>query len=1146
MTTTSSPSSALAILVAICAALLSGCHNSNDSNPSGAGITPPPNPPQAIGKFDPLPGIRLAITEVAGGGGVGRAQPGDFLTVRFTARTAAGADLNVAGLEAGAIYVSGPTTNYQRVIAEQTDLRSASVLEEGGIWRYTFKVAIPATYLPPLNDSTSFGPEDGELQGQALQAGTYTVGIELQTHYVNGSSSYVDAGAAVADFLVGDASALSPRQVVGNDNCNVCHTELRVHDGRRKDVRLCVLCHTAGAEDSNASGATPGVSIEFKVMVHRLHNGSHLPSVLGVSVANDGSRRYPGDAGAVPPQPLVFADDEGATADFSNVNFPVFPNFNIAMPKDAGYSALSSVDPDGAGPLLSQRGCEDRIRQGVTACNKCHGDPDAAGPLSAPAQGERYRTAPSRRACCSCHDDVDRQKPYTANGQTMVAGVDDASCTQCHTDLASNQPIANYQQLSVTEAHLHPLNNPAIDPGVVCTVTEVTGGTQPSGNFQVGDRPIATFTLRNEAGDDIGVASMDSCSALFLGPTTNRQLVMPPAATNGVAVNPFDFTGRLQAVSATNKGTMSKVFLGSTAVAETLVVEFTSATAFTVTGTTSGALGNGTLPAAASTNASGASVSAFALDSSLATGTVQIIFSDATHFAVSGAASGTGTLPAATNASTRFVSPTFACNITVGTTAFAAGNAFQIGLFRGGAANPVLFAVVAGRTAFSSAAPARDRFYYEVVPDAATYSVNIPMDLSYEFLGDSTGAAAQALPPAGNLPVYYGRQQLFEATATVTATTSTEDVGILARSMAIAPITGLANNDFVVIEPTAGLGAREYVQIQPTKPDGTTAGTSDTTVRLYFKLPLRYAHASGAAVSKVTLALKQEGANNAYTLNGALGVATATGTFTPGTALVMSYRSQARFGYKRHSGDALQSYYTTPPNDTAAIGQEQGDWQGLPYQDGTYTVDLWLYKSIDLGLNNEVQTYRSTSVGSTKDFLFGNADTIVPHAIISSGANCNKCHDDLSFHGGGRRGTEACLTCHSISGATNSIVTTPTTQSVPIEFRQMLHKIHLGEDLANAATYPFATEGTFPAMPGGVRQCVRCHGNDAWKQPSERVHPSATVPVRVWGDVCGACHDGSSAQAHIAANTAGTGYEACAVCHAPDRDFPVEKVHLPR
>src|SRR5205814_7079130 len=115
------------------------------------------------------------------------------------------------------------------------------------------------------------------------------------------------------------------------------------------DVRLCVLCHSAGAEDSNDGGATPGVSVEFKVMIHKIHNGQHLPSVLGVATTDPaGTRDY-----TVAPKPLLY---EGFNVDdFSDVGFPVFPSFNIAMPKDEGYSALSSTDPDGTGPLLSPK-----------------------------------------------------------------------------------------------------------------------------------------------------------------------------------------------------------------------------------------------------------------------------------------------------------------------------------------------------------------------------------------------------------------------------------------------------------------------------------------------------------------------------------------------------------------------------------------------------------------------------------------------------------------------------------------------------------------------------------------------------------------------------------------------------------------------
>jgi hypothetical protein len=1118
---------------------------------------PSSNPSRLVGPYDQLPGLRVDVQEVVRTRGTGALRPGDRAVVRYSATTTDGTYLNVGLLDGGLIMMSGPTNNYQRVIAPLDDLRERSVYEGEGVWRYEFAAPIPATYLAPYNDSEDLS--DGELTGQNLLQGTYTVGIVLHATYRDRDGvEFVDAGNGTADFLIGEGGEIEPRAVVQSDNCNVCHTQLRMHEQVMRDVGLCVLCHTAGAEDSNVGGATPGQTIEFKVMIHKLHNGMHLPSVLGVTTDSSGNRVYPASAGAI--VPLQYADDEGHVRDFSEVNFPVWPNFNVAMPRDRGYSLLSSTDPDGTGPLLSPRGNEDRMRMGITTCAKCHGDPDGAGPMTAPAQGTLHRAQPSRRACGSCHDDIDWAKPYVANGATMDPQADDSHCKECHQDAAANQSDPTLKSLSVAEAHVHPLLDPVTDAGVVTAVTAVGGGTFGGGNHQVGDPVTMTFTIKDDAGTDLPISSMDSAAGFFYGPSQNRQLVMPYTSTNGMSLNPFDFTGRLVSTSATNKGSMSKLRVGNTAVQEVLTVLFSSSTAFTITGTSSGALGSGTLPAATSTNPASSSISAIELGAGIAAGAITITFTSATHFVVAGAVSGEGDLPSATNGSTRFEVPNFACNLTVGATAFAASNVIRLLVVEADTANPVKFALVVGRTAFA----ANDRFYYEVMPTAPSYTVNMPMDLAYEFLADSTNTAGQVLPAAGNLPVYFGRQSLWEAATTATTTTTTTNVAKLGRRVEVAGSSGWANNDVVAVEPVGVLGVREYAQIAPVRSDGLIAAAGDTAVAFYFKTPLRYAHTAGATITKVTLTLKLEGTQ--YSLDATSGVVTAGAAFTASRAMVMSYRSHARFGYKRHSGDTVQANYVPAANDSDDIGQEQGDWNGLPYLAGTYTLDLWFYKNIDLGLQGEVQTYRSTSAAGERNFLFGAASVLEPRTVISTSANCYACHDDVIFHGGGRRGVEACLTCHGISGAedkgrwdtaTSSATGQPTalTPGVAIEFRQMLHKIHKGAELANAATYEVVGNGgnsssygeiEFPAWPGGTRQCARCHGNDAWKQPVERMHGAALWPVRTWGVVCGSCHDSIAAQAHLLVNTTGPGNESCAVCHGPGREYAVEKVHLPR
>jgi OmcA/MtrC family decaheme c-type cytochrome len=175
------------------------------------------------------------------------------------------------------------------------------------------------------------------------------------------------------DFLLGDATTLEPRELVTLANCNQCHTELRAHGENRNQIANCLLCHTSGAEDRNnpaVAGGTPGVAIDFKVMIHKIHSGKHLPSVLGVTTDSSGARKLRRDAGAVPS--LVGFGNE--VHDYSTVTWPAWPSFYSPMPRDLGFTTLTST----------QQSRENLMRQGPAECGKCHGDPDGDGPLPAP------------------------------------------------------------------------------------------------------------------------------------------------------------------------------------------------------------------------------------------------------------------------------------------------------------------------------------------------------------------------------------------------------------------------------------------------------------------------------------------------------------------------------------------------------------------------------------------------------------------------------------------------------------------------------------------------------------------------------------------------------------------------------------------
>lgn len=477
------------------------CSSSSDG--PAVGVAPEPQ----VGAADTLPGVVVEVVAVRGGSGPGgNVRSGDTLEVDFTVATGAGEPLELSTFARGAIMVSGPTFNYQRVIASQSDLRENSRKTALGAYTYRFSVPVPMTYLAPLNDTASFGEIDGELTGQPLLAGTYTVAIEARKDYEIDGETHRDPGNGTGDFLLGSATTLAPREVVTLANCNQCHGELKAHGENRNGITNCLVCHTAGSEDGNdptAGNGTPGVSVDFKSLIHKIHAGASLPSVNGVTTNPDGSRNY--DA---TPQPFIVQGYRSSLHDYSEVVFPVWPSMASGMPRDAGYGALTS----------SQRSQEDAMLSGPVDCAKCHGDPDGAGPLPAPAQGDLAYAQPTVQACISCHDDWVLEHAYTANGQTMPIQRDNASCKDCHR--VSGTP------LDVVDAHRHPLLDAVLAPGIVIDVESVTdvGGTG-NGRFEIGESVRVRMTIKDGAGADIDPSTLSRLEAILSGPTTNPVLL---------------------------------------------------------------------------------------------------------------------------------------------------------------------------------------------------------------------------------------------------------------------------------------------------------------------------------------------------------------------------------------------------------------------------------------------------------------------------------------------------------------------------------------------------------------------------------------------------------------------------------------------
>ncbi len=1093
---------------------------------------------------DDAPGVVVNITSITGGG-----SSGSYPTVTFTIRDTSGDNWFLSEMAAGSILISGPSTNYQRVIAEQTDLITRSVYQGNGTYTYTFPTPMPVNYLAPYNDSATYGSGDGELQGTALQAGTYTVGIFTYWNYTADGVAYKDVANDTEDFLFG-AGVLSAREVVKNDNCNYCHVTLQAHSGVRRETKLCLLCHTSGAEDWSATypaaGGTPGTTIDFRVMIHKIHSGAKLASVLGISTDGTGARTYGNTATTD-----CIVDSAGTLHNYSAIISPVFPSYSAAVAKKVGYEDLSSTNKTTDGSK----------RQGLIACYKCHGDPDGAGALTAPSQGNLITTQPTRRACGSCHDDVVWANPYAANSLTMAAQANDGSCTTCHA--ASGTPGAG-NPTSTSEAHVHPAVDPTYYSGLNFAITAVTGWAAGT-HFVAGEKPVITFTVKDDANVNVPFYKLSANSTTAVGPNTNRQLVFPMNGPKSATVPVADFSGRLVFSSSTSgRGTMSRV-VGSTA-SEVLKVQFTSATAFTVTATSNlsattdlSARGTGALQATQNTATSGISISNIELDPTFTSQLMTVTFASATSFTIAGSVSGAsvvGTLPGTTgaNAVGRYTftdggGATCKFTITTGTVAPAGGAILYMCVFKT-SSNNHLFAITSGTNgAFASG----HRFYYETVDNSLTsYTYNLPMDMLYEFLGDATGTTGTFV--AGNLPVYAGRQTVYERTASTDIGATITVAAANDRFVAVSDWSGLSGGKICVIDDGTA-NKEEYLLVGTTDlaPDGATQ-------RVWFTTPLRYSHVGATTIKTVAFTTRLEATH--YTLNPTTGTVYFINSLTSGNAVVMSYRTHGAFGRYRHNGDARQDTYPPPMNDAANLGQDWGEWQGLAFQSGTYNLSVWGTLPIYVTKNGSTQVYSIAETAATSDVRYGSSGTATAYGLISSANNCAKCHDGIYFHGGSREGADTCLTCHGTAGcedwpqyaSAGTVITA--TSGVTVNFRTMLHKIHMGEELTNASTYTVVgnsaathtyEEVVFPPMPGHAKHCTKCHGdaNTAWKTPSTRTHAAETAPTRNWNAVCTSCHDSTTTQTHVNANTV-AGVEACGTCHGVGQTYAVETVHKNR
>lgn len=219
---------------------------------------------------------------------------------------------------------------------------------------------------------------------------------------------------------------------------------------------------------------------------------------------------------------------------------------------------------------------------------------------------------------------------------------------------------------------------------------------------------------------------------------------------------------------------------------------------------------------------------------------------------------------------------------------------------------------------------------------------------------------------------------------------------------------------------------------------------------------------------------------------------------------------------------------------------------------GTFTIGIEGTRTITLNPGT-VQQMSQTDAGMNKLVSFSvDGSPQQPRRAVVSTANCNRCHSSLSVHGGNRNQVEMCVLCHNPNATDRAVRPAAKNPAQAINFATMIHKIHTGESLSSDYTiYGYrGSINNFNAVtfPGDRRDCATCHVSGSEELPlSSNLLPvvtprdyMTTTPAAT--AACLACHTTKSAAAHAKSNITIFG-ESCDVCHGPDGEFSIDRVH---
>ena len=235
---------------------------------------------------------------------------------------------------------------------------------------------------------------------------THTIGIygsrdltefDLGTNYASKTFNFVPSGGAVTHV----------RDIIRTASCNTCHDQLSAHGGSRRGIEMCILCHTPQTVDPDT-----GNTVDLKVMAHKIHMGSSLPSVKA----------------GIPYQIIGF---NGAVSDWSTVVYPA----------DVRRCETCHSQTTGATQATAYL-----TRPAAVPCGACHDDVNFA-------TGKNHAGGPqiNDNQCANCHFPQGELEFDASIKGAHVVPVDSAmlsglvvAITKVANGVAGSQPVVTF------------------------------------------------------------------------------------------------------------------------------------------------------------------------------------------------------------------------------------------------------------------------------------------------------------------------------------------------------------------------------------------------------------------------------------------------------------------------------------------------------------------------------------------------------------------------------------------------------------------------------------------------------------------------------------------------------------------------------